>query len=681
MSVRRPPARLLAALALLAAIVATPSPAAGSDGVNLTGLRVDDAVVWHANTLFSVVWDANPVGYPTLAKYSVWSPDGQMLSTGSDPEVWNGAKVNVPPVPGIYRFDAWTSSRINGAVGPTASVPLYFDNARPAPISIAGPSWVAPGTPLPIHLSHPAAPLPISGIHGYAVSIDQAAGGSPCSLPDRCATGEIDLPAGIDDDSVTLAAPPEGVSYVHAGPVSGSGMRSTTATLAIGVDGTPPQVRLEGAPSGWAAGPVRLTAIATDPLSGMAPAGQGGPTTAIGVDGAPVSLTPGATANATVSGQGVHRVAYWARDAVGNASDGSLPFAQPGTATVRIDETDPVVRFAAGDPTDPERIEATVADAHSGPDPARGSIALRRVGDTGRFQPLPTEVQGGRLVARWNSDDFPDGAYEFRATGFDTAGNSTTNLAAGGAPLTLRNPVKRVARLAFGFGGARGLVFPRCARSEGARRCHRAVVHSFARRPATRAVPCCHGAVVGGRLADVAGQPLAGQTVEVVEAFAGGARQKTRSTSVTTDADGYFDARLAPGPSRSVSVEFDGTRRLTHTAGRSLQLRVRAAVHLRVSTSRVRVGGAPVVFSGQIVHPETRIPARGLPVELEFRLPGTAWAEFRTVQSDAYGRFAYPYSFSDDDSAGIRFLFRAFVPATGDWPFAPATSRPLAVTG
>jgi 5-hydroxyisourate hydrolase-like protein (transthyretin family) len=187
--------------------------------------------------------------------------------------------------------------------------------------------------------------------------------------------------------------------------------------------------------------------------------------------------------------------------------------------------------------------------------------------------------------------------------------------------------------------------------------------------------------VVGGRLADVAGQPLAGQTVEVVEAFAGGARQKTRSTPVTTDADGYFDARLAPGPSRSVSVEFDGTRRLTRAAGRSLQLRVRAAVHLRVSTSRVRVGGAPVVFSGQIVHPETRIPARGLPVELEFRLPGTAWAEFRTVQSDAYGRFAYPYSFSDDDSAGIRFLFRAFVPATGDWPFAPATSRPLTVTG
>ena len=82
-----------------------------------------------------------------------------------------------------------------------------------------------------------------------------------------------------------------------------------------------------------------------------------------------------------------------------------------------------------------------------------------------------------------------------------------------------------------------------------------------------------------------------------------------------------------------------------------------------------------------IAHPAARIPARGLPVQLEFRLPGLPWTQFRTVQSDAAGRFSYPYSFSDDDSGGVRFLFRAFVPATGDWPFVPATSRQVAVTG
>jgi RNA polymerase sigma factor (sigma-70 family) len=35
----------------------------------------------------------------------------------------------------------------------------------------------------------------------------------------------------------------------------------------------------------------------------------------------------------------------------------------------------------------------------------------------------------------------------------------------------------------------------------------------------------------------------------------------------------------------------------------------------------------------------------------------------------------------DDDSAGVRFLFRASVAAAGGWPFAAATSRPIAVTG
>jgi len=130
-----------------------------------------------------------------------------------------------------------------------------------------------------------------------------------------------------------------------------------------------------------------------------------------------------------------------------------------------------------------------------------------------------------------------------------------------------------------------------------------------------------------------------------------------------------------------VSAAFAGTHRLTRVSGRRLRLRVRAGVRLRVSAARVRVGGAPVVFRGRVVHPEARIPPTGLPVQLEFRLPGIAWSEFRTLQTDSAGRFAYPYTFSDDDSAGVRFQFRAFVPATGNWAFAPATSRPLAVTG
>jgi hypothetical protein len=677
-------ARLLLALALLA-IGALPAGARASDGQNLTGLTVFEGGVWHADPTFYVSWDPNPPDKESVVYwYVVEGAAGKTLTFGEDKERANGATVRVPPTPGIYWIEANTGPLHPFGpeiAGPFVRAPLYFDNARPQPVSIAAPAWVAAGTTVPIRLSHPAAPLPISGIVGYAVSIDGVAEGVACARADRCAGGEVDLAGGVGQDSTSLPAPPEGISYVHAVAVSGSGMASSsTATVAVGVDGTAPRVRLEGAPAGWAAGPVHLTAVATDDLSGMAAAGPGGPITAIGVDGAPPAQAPGPSASATVAGEGSHQVIFWARDAVGNAGDGSLPFAHPATATLRIDETAPTVRFAAADPDDPERIEAIVGDVLSGPSADRGGIALRAAGTTGSFEPLPTAVERGRLVARWSSDDFPHGSYEFRATGYDAAGNSATNRDGDGPALVLQNPVKREARVAFGFGGA-ALVYPRCVRADGHRRCRSATVRSFAKRPPNRTVPCCHGAVVGGRLVDAAGAPLAGQAVEVVENFAPGASSRTRATPLTTDATGYFHARLAPGPSRVVEARFAGTRHLTRAAGRSLRLRVRAAVRMKASTSRVLVGGTPVVFKGRIVHPEAPIPARGLPVELEFRLPWMPWTEFRTVQSDAAGRFAYPYSFNDDDSAGVRFLFRAFVPATGDWPFVPATSRPVPVTG
>ncbi|HVX32420.1 MAG TPA: hypothetical protein VHA80_04695, partial [Solirubrobacterales bacterium] len=556
-SARRPAAALAAALqaalAIVAALAATlPSPAVASDGVNLTGLRVYGGDVWHADDQFYVEWDPNTqTSFQSVVKYAVRGP-GRTILPGFPVQTvegsWNVAVVRVPPVPGVYWFEAWDNRpySIQNPDGPPAVVPLYFDDARPPAPAVSAPAWVAPGSRVPIHLAPPNGPVPVSGIQGYALSIDAAAGVSPCARADRCAPEEIDLRGGIGPDTTSLPAPPEGVSYLHAVAVSGSGMDSATvATVPLGVDGTAPQVRLDGAPAGWAAGPVKVTALASDPLSGMAAAGAGGPETAVQVDGGAARLAPGASASATVAGEGTHRVVYWARDAVGNASDGSLPFARPGTATVRIDETAPTVRFAARDPADPERIEAVVADRLSGPAGARGEIALRPVGGTGRFEPLPTEVRRGRLVARWSSDDYPRGSYEFRAVGYDAAGNSAAStLGPDGAPLVLHNPVKRVARLAFGFGAAR-LVFQRCSRADGVRRCHRAVIRAFGRRPASRALPCCHGALVGGRLVDAGGQPLGGQSVDVVETFARGARPRTRTTTVTTDARGAFRARLA----------------------------------------------------------------------------------------------------------------------------------------
>jgi hypothetical protein len=139
--------------------------------------------------------------------------------------------------------------------------------------------------------------------------------------------------------------------------------------------------------------------------------------------------------------------------------------------------------------------------------------------------------------------------------------------------------------------------------------------------------------------------------------------------------------QLAPGPSREVTAAFAGSRTLTRASGRSVHLGVQASVRLRASTATARIGGAPVVFRGSVGRTGTAPSGEGLPVELQFRYPGAGWSEFRTVETDARGRFRYPYRFSDDDSRGVRFQFRAYVGKKEGWPYEPAFSRPVAVRG
>ncbi len=169
--------------------------------------------------------------------------------------------------------------------------------------------------------------------------------------------------------------------------------------------------------------------------------------------------------------------------------------------------------------------------------------------------------------------------------------------------------------------------------------------------------------------------------MQVVETFAAGSDSPQRTTTLQTAADGTFLAHLAPGPSRRVEVAFAGNRTLGRSSGGEVSLRVLGGVHMHASSASARIGGAPVRFSGRIGDLGASLPAGGRPVELQFRLPGSEWSEFRTVQTDARGHFRYAYSFSDDDSRGVRFQFRAFAPAQDEWPYEPAFSRPVFVTG
>jgi hypothetical protein len=680
-------ASLALALGLPAAVGAIPAAAYQPQLIDLHVAGGEDA--WHPDNDFRLSWARPPGGnleFPVSAvHYRVRDAAGSIVvgERRTSEEVSLIDHIHVPSVPGRYTADVWFEGRL-GATTPAESAALRFDDRRPGSAQpLAPPGWIGATSSPTLRIEHPAAPLPISGIHGYAVSIDRNPAGSPCLAVDRCSEAETDLRGGIDDDSAPLGTLPEGTSIVHVAAVSGSGMRSaTTGSVAVRVDATRPEVGLQGVPKGWTRGPVRLTARASDWLSGMTAAGPIGPFTAIAIDGDVPRSAAGDSVSATVTGTGTHRVVATARDAAGNLSAGGPGQPPSPVALVQIDEEGPAVAFARSqDPSEPERIEATIADPLSGPSPARGAIAVRAAGTRRQFTPLPTAVAAGKLVAFWDSDAFAAGDYEFRATGYDAVGNSTdSERRATGTRMVLPSPLKKTTAIQAGFGRER-LVWHRCSRAGGSRRCRREAIEAFERRPAERAVPYGRGVPFSGRLISAAGSPLDGLSVQVVETFEPGADPTRRVRTVATAADGTFRAHLRPGPSRDVEAVFAGSRVLSRSAGRQLHLAVLAGVRMHASAATARVGGPPVVFSGRLESGDALMPATGRPVALQFHLSGGEWSEFRTVQTDARGSFRYPYAFSDDDSRGVRFQFRAYAPAQDNWPYEPAASRPLFVTG
>jgi hypothetical protein len=643
-------------------LVAVLTGTAAATSFQISNLRVAGGEAsWHADGDFTLEWDYSPPppAVPRALLYRLYAGSGSLVQgTGRVAGASNKLVVKTPADPGAYSAELWLEDG-EGKMGPPSRATLRFDDAvPPAPAPQAPPGWLAARQVAVLDVEQPPPPLPISGIRGYAVSVDAGGGSAPCALAGRCLPGEIDLAGGIDDDTLSLGTLPEGISYARIVSVSGSGVASPVATAPIRVDGTAPQLSLQDAPeSGWSSGPLQLTAVAGDRLSGMAPAGPGGPFTAIAVDGSTPRVQLGERVSNWVSGTGEHQVTYFARDAAGNVNDGQLGSPDPLTTIVRIDEEPPQVAFVvAQDRADPERVEALVSDANSGPSPDRGAILLRPVDGQGGFRELPTQVSGDRLVARWDSEAFPAGRYEFLASGFDRAGNAASSgYRRNGLKMILANPLKTPVKLEAGLAGT----------SAGAR---------------GRIVPAGRGAVFAGGLRTAAGSPPAGLPVTVTESFAGGSSPSRRSTILRTADDGSFSLRLAPGPSRDVSVAFAGTRTLTRAATASVHLGVRAAVRLKVSARSARVGGAPVVFSGRVAGPGASTRG-GVPIELQFRYRGAEWSEFRTVETDAKGRFRYPYRFSDDDSRGVRFRFRALAGQREGWPYEPAFSNPVAVSG
>jgi hypothetical protein len=646
----------VAALAL-ALFVALVSPAAGA-ALQPIDLKVDGGEDnWHPNRMFALSW-SNPPGVAAV-HYRLLSPGGGTL-IGDTTLPWAATAIehlSVPAAPGAYTAEVWLEDA-GGTQGPPVAAKLRFDDARPGAIDpLPSAAWIGRSSfPYTVHLTHPGGPLPISGIRGYAVSTDLSSTGAPCAGA-TCSAAETDLQGGVGADSLPIPELPEGTNYVHAVAVSGSGTASAPpGTVILRVDKTEPLTRIEGVPPGWSDEPVKLTAQASDAASGMVATGGGSPFTAIQIDAGAPTIAPGASVSATVISSGVHTIAYYARDAAGNVADGASAGARinrpPATTVVRIDREPPRLAFAAAqNARDPELIEARAEDRYSGLDPNRSSIAVRRLGAGERFTVLPTQVSAGTLRARWDSSAYPAGEYEFRATAYDTAGNGVASLdRADGTAMHLSGPLKVPVRLFIPGERERNVRYGR-------------------------------GTWFAGRVLAGRRTPLAGAAIKVIERFAAGSFPAERVSTARTDKNGRFGIRLEPGPSREVLAMVPSTATTRAANSSPLSLAVHSHLVLRASARVAKIGGSPLIFRGKIASQGARMPVDGKVVQLQFRLPGLPWSEFRSVRTGPNGRFRYAYRFSDDDSRGVRFQFRAYAPAQAGWPFEPAGSLPVAVVG
>lgn len=379
-----------------------------------------------------------------------------------------------------------------------------------------------------------------------------------------------------------------------------------------------------------------------------------------------VKFAPGlgiaALLDRTVPRPGTYALQLWLRDEAGNDA--------PATALevpLRFDDVPPGVAFAADDGPDvPEQIRVDVTDEHSGP--AAGSIRYRRLGSEewtelqSRFQ-RGDAAQEAQILAR--TPELAPGTYVFRTEVSDGAGNTaSTSLRADGTEMAVRKVAPAVAPRKPLPPREKARLFARLRGGHG--------------RGDSLTVPFAAPALLSGRLTRADGAGVAGRELRVVSRPSRGALAPSATTTTVTGDRGGFELRLAPGPSRRVSVVFPGDGGLEPATRPSLELRVRSGVSLAIAP-RSLLRGQVVRLSGRVRSRGAPVPRRGKLVAIQYLEEATGrWRPVLVTRSDHGGRFRARYRFRYvDGAASIRF--RATALAEERWPYAPGSSPPVTV--
>jgi hypothetical protein len=365
---------------------------------------------------------------------------------------------------------------------------------------------------------------------------------------------------------------------------------------------------------------------------------------------------------------GTYSLSIWLRDEAGNEDPASAI-----SVPLRFDDVPPAVAF---DPNangaDPDRVQVSITDAHSGP--ARGEIYYRRL-DSQKWDELPAKFQSAgapdsaQLLARVPSDLGP-GTYVFRADAVDAAGNTaSTTRRSDGTEMTVR-------KVPTANGATTAVAAVRGAEPA------RAKTRIFARlgwhgRKATElTVPFRASATLSGRLVDASGVGLASRMLRVISRPSRGALGRAQVDTVATGSHGGFRLILAAGTSRRIAVAFPGEERLEAARRRPLTLRVRGGVELAATPIALRTGEV-VRFAGRVRSFGAPLPRRGKLVAIQyFESAAKRWRPILVTRTDHSGRFHVGYRFRYV-SGVARIRLRAVALSEESWPYAPGASAPI----